>query len=96
MEENLVFQRVDGADKGKLVLYTLSTCMWCKMTKSFLKDMGVCYEYVDVDTLKGAERDAAKKEVRKWNPDGSYPTLVINDTEAVSGFNEQKIREKLK
>jgi len=89
-------QRVEGTDKGKIVLYTLSTCMWCRMMKTLLKDMGVGYEYIDVDTLAAEEKDAVKKEIKKWNPDCSYPTLVINEKECVSGFDETEIREKIK
>jgi glutaredoxin len=90
------FQRVEGTDKGRIVLYTLSTCMWCRMAKNLLRDLGVGYEYVDVDTLAAEEKDAVKKEIKKWNPDGSYPTMVINEKEVVSGFDEAEIREKIK
>lgn len=90
------FQRVEGTDKGKITLYTLSTCMWCRMAKNLLRDMGVTYEYIDVDSLSPEEKDAVKKEIKKWNPDGSYPTLVINEKECVSGFDETEIREKIK
>lgn len=90
------FQRVEGTDKGKIVLYALSTCMWCRMAKNLLKDMGVCYEYIDVDTLSAEEKVTVKQEIKKWNPGGSYPTLVINEKECVSGFDEAEIREKIK
>ena len=90
------FQRVEGADKGRIVLYTLSTCMWCRMAKNLLKDLGVSYEYVDVDTLAGEERDEVKKEIKRWNPEGSYPTIVINDAECVSGFDEVELKGKIK
>jgi len=92
----VTFQRVDGTDKGKVVLYTLSTCMWCKMAKNLLRDLSVGYQYVDVDQLQGDEKEAVKKEIRRWNPDGSYPTIVLNDTDALCGFDETEIREKLK
>ena len=90
------FVRVEGSDKGRIVLYTLSTCMWCRMAKNLLKDMGVGYEYIDVDTLSAEEKDSVKKEIKKWNPDGSYPTMVIREEASVSGFDEQEIREKIK
>lgn len=92
----MTFQRMEGTQKGRIVLYTLSTCMWCRMAKNLLRDLGVGYEFVDVDQLQGEEKDAAKKEIRRWNPDGSYPTIVINDAVAVCGFDETEIREKLK
>jgi glutaredoxin-like protein NrdH len=91
----VAFQHVEGTDKGRILVYALSTCMWCRMAKNLLKDLGVGYEYVDVDLLPVEEKDVVKKEIRKWNPDGSYPTIVINDKECVSGFDETEIKEKI-
>ena len=93
---DVTFNRVEGTDKGRIVVYTLSTCMWCRMAKNLLHDLGVGYEYIDVDSLQSDEKDAVKKEIKKWNPDGSYPTIVINDKESISGFDEAEIREKIK
>ena len=92
----MTFQAVQGSDKGKIVLYGLSTCMWCRMAKDLLQEIGVAFSFVDVDTLEGAEKDLAKQEIRKWNPQVSYPTIVINDHECISGFDETEIREKMK
>ena len=36
----------------RLLVYALSTCVWCKLTKQFLNDNNVEYEYVDVDLLE--------------------------------------------
>ena len=86
---------VDGKKNGNIMLYALSTCVWCKMTKKLLGDLGVDFSYVFVDLLQGADRDAAMGEVKRWNPSGSFPTLVIND-QSIVGFQEDKIREALK
>jgi glutaredoxin-like protein NrdH len=92
----VTFQRVEGTDKGKIILYTLSTCMWCRMAKNLLHDLGVGYAYIDVDTLPTEEKAEVKKEIKRWNPEGSYPTIIINDNLCVSGFDETEIREKIK
>ena len=92
----MTFTRVEGEDKGKIVVYALSTCMWCRMAKKLLQELGVAYEFVDVDLLADEEKEAAKEEIRRWNPDKSYPTIVINDKDSVSGFDEAEIREKVK
>lgn len=86
---------VNGKKNGQIMLYALSTCVWCKMTKQLLTDLGVDYSYVFVDLLEGASREAAIKEVAHWNPSGSFPTLVINNRSIV-GFQEGQIREALK
>ena len=87
---------VDGKEASKVMLYTLSTCVWCKRTKALLKDLGVAYDYIDVDLLTGDEEEAVVKEIKKHNPDCSFPTLVINDSQCIVGFKEDEIREALK
>ena len=88
----MTFQHVEGQAQEKIVLYTLSTCMWCRMTKALLKEIGVAYSYVDVDTLERREQEQVKAEIRRWNPSGSYPTIVIDDREVISGYDEAELR----
>ena len=57
---------VDGKKNGNIMLYALSTCVWCKMTKKLLGDLGVDFSYVFVDLLRGADRDMAMGEVKRW------------------------------
>ena len=81
---------------GKLMLYALSTCVWCRKTKKLLDDLGVDYDYLDVDLIKGVGKKAAINSLKKHNPDCSFPTLVINDQRCIIGFKEEEIREALK
>jgi len=86
---------VDGENKGKVMLYALSTCGWCRKTKALLNELGVEYDFTDVDLLKGAEQDAAVEEIKKYNPDCNFPTMVIEDKKCIVGFKEDEIREAL-
>ena len=86
---------VDGKNAGPVMLYALSTCVWCKMTKKLLTDLGVAFDYTFVDLLQGAEQDATIKEVKTVNPSCSFPTLVVNG-QCIVGYQEAKIREALK
>jgi len=86
---------VSGENKGKLVLYALSTCGWCRKTKRFLDSLGIEYYYVDVDLLQGQERKSALNEVRKWNPRRSFPTIVVNNQTCITGYNEDEILEAI-
>ncbi len=88
-------QHVEGQDKGKLVLFALSTCGWCKKTRALIEDLNADYDYVYVDLLKGEERDEAVEMVKKWNPQVSFPTLVVNDEKCIVGFKEDEIREAI-
>ncbi len=88
-------KHVDGANKGKVVLYTLSTCIWCKKTKKLLGELKVAYDYVDVDQLQGKDGDAADAVVQKWNPNASYPTMIINDKVCIPGYNPDAVKKEL-
>ena len=76
-------------------LYALSTCGWCKKTKELLDTNGVEYDLVYVDLLDGDEKETILAEVCKWNPRASFPTVVVNESESVAGFKEERLRELL-
>ena len=90
----MAVEHVSGRDVGQVMLYALSTCVWCKKTKRLLDELGVAYDYEYVDFLQGDERTEAMDTVRQWNPSCSFPTLVIND-KCIVGFRENEIREAL-
>jgi glutaredoxin len=89
----MVIEHVAGKHRGTVMLYALSTCGWCARTKDLLKELGVEFDFAYVDLLDGMEQDDAMDQVEKWNPSGSFPTLVINDKKSIVGFKEQEIRE---
>ena len=80
--------------ENQVKMYSLSTCSHCKATKKLLNDCEVKYEFQDVDLLQGEERAAILEEVRKWNPNCSFPTIIIGD-KVIVGFKEKEIREVL-
>jgi len=88
-------EHVKGENKGKIMLYALSTCGWCKKTKKFLDYLGVEYNYIYLDHLEGNEKERTVEEIMKWNPRCSFPTLVINNKKCIVGFKEEKIKEAL-
>jgi glutaredoxin-like protein NrdH len=88
------FEHVFGKDKGKITLYALSTCIWCKKTKELLSSLGVTFDYIYVDLLKGDDRDRAVEVVKHFNSSVSFPTLVIGG-KSIVGFREKDIKEAL-
>ncbi|MEK6743126.1 MAG: glutaredoxin family protein [Nitrospirota bacterium] len=78
----------------KIKLYTLSTCSHCLKTKKFFNENGIEAEVTDVDLLTGEEREKIMNEVRKLNPDCTFPTICIDDNVLV-GFNEERILKAL-
>lgn len=80
--------------KPPVKMYTLSTCHHCKAAKKFLGDCGIAFEFTDVDLLSGAQREAILEEVRRYNPQCSFPTILIGD-QVIVGNDEAKIRQAL-
>jgi glutaredoxin-like protein NrdH len=89
-------EHVTGKNAGRVMLYALSTCIWCRKTRQLLTDLGIEYDYTYVDLLQGEDRENTMAMVEKWNPDGSFPTMVLNDDKCIVGFKEQEIKEALK
>jgi glutaredoxin-like protein NrdH len=86
-------KHIEGKKKGNIMLYALSTCVWCKKTKRLLNELGVDYHFVDVDLAVPEEKEKINQKVLKWNPSGSYPTIVIDDQQCIVGYDPEKIKE---
>ena len=78
----------------KVKIYTLSTCSHCKAAKKFLNENQIIFDATDVDLLQGADREAALNEVIQFNPQRSFPTIIIGK-KIIVGFKEKDIREAL-
>ena len=79
---------------GKVMLYALSTCSHCRNTKKFLDDNNIVYDYVYVDQTGGDERKALIEEVKEYNSNLTFPTLIIGD-KVIIGFREDEIKGAL-
>jgi len=80
--------------ENSVKMYSLSTCSHCKATKKLLDECTVAYEFTDVDLLKGKERAAILEDVKKFNPNCSFPTIIIGD-KVIVGYKEKEIKEAL-
>jgi glutaredoxin-like protein NrdH len=76
-------------------IYSLSTCSHCKAAKRLLDKCTVHYDVTDVDLLDGTERAAILEDIRKYNPECSFPTIIIGGR-VIAGYNEQQILDALK
>lgn len=79
--------------KKKVRLYSLSTCPTCKQVKKFLDQHNIKYELTEVDLLDSGEQWLISKEVKRYNPAVTYPTLVVE--EVILGLDEEAIKEAL-
>ena len=89
-------QHNSGRSDKKIMLYALSTCPWCNKTKRLLDELGVAYDFIDVDLLDEKEDAIVSAEIAKHTPDQSFQILVIDDKRVIQGFDEEEIRNELK
>ncbi len=87
--------KVPGEESHHIMLYALSTCVWCQKTKKLLNDLGVAYDYVDVDRFSGEARKEAVEKLKACNPRSSFPTVVIDNVTCINGYKVDEIREAL-
>ena len=57
------YEHVDGREKGKIVLYALSTCVWCRRTKKLLGELGVAYDFVFIDQKSSEEKELYNAQI---------------------------------
>jgi len=79
----------------KVFMYALSTCAWCKLTKNFLKDNDIEYEYVDVDLSSREDRERIRGDILKRGGRLSYPVIIIDDRILINGFRKEEMKEAL-
>jgi glutaredoxin len=89
-------KKITGKNKNhKVLVYALSTCVWCKKTKQLLKDSGIEYEYADIDLCSSSEQEEIRKDIAKHGGYISFPTVIVDDKTIITGFREDKIKEAL-
>jgi glutaredoxin-like protein NrdH len=90
------FSKVSGQKrKHKVVLYALSTCAWCKMTKQFLEDNNVEFAYVYVDLCEEEDKQKIRQQIQSKGGPLSYPTIIVDDNMLITGFRADKLKEAL-
>jgi glutaredoxin len=88
--------KVSGKNsKHKVLMYAISTCAWCKMTKKFLKDNNIEYEYVDVDLCEDGDKEKIRQNILDKGGSLSYPTIIIDNKTLITGFRKDKLTEAL-
>ena len=75
-------------------VYSLSTCSHCKDTKEFLDQCGIDYDCVEIDKLDPEKRRKFLEEVKRFNPQCSFPTVVAGD-KVIVGFKQDELKEAL-
>jgi glutaredoxin-like protein NrdH len=95
--EAVEFAIVQGEREGPdLALFSLSTCAFCRQAMDYLMEVGVSFRWVYLDQLDFDLKREVKKELKtRFHDLPVFPVLVIDDSEALSGFVEEKWTERL-
>ncbi|MFX0133619.1 MAG: glutaredoxin family protein [Candidatus Hodarchaeota archaeon] len=88
------FTTVPGKyDKHQVKIYTISTCMWCKLLKRKLKDNKIKYSYLDIDLLPLSDKTQVKSRLREYRRILAFPMMFVNDVFIPNQDIDSKIRE---
>ena len=86
-------QSVEGKKDNNVTIVTLSTCMWCKKCKSFLREKDMKYKYVDVDKIPPNDKAKILNHLKEsYQSRIAYPFLIC-DKGHVVGYDPQKYEE---
>jgi len=78
----------------EISLITLSTCFFCSTLKKRLDEKGFVYTYTDIDLLPDEVQQNRMEEIRKFNPEETFPIVIIGN-KAIVGFQEERIKKEL-
>ncbi|MGC9521706.1 MAG: glutaredoxin family protein [Anaerolineae bacterium] len=79
----------------KVLLYALSTCIWCRKTRQLLEDEDIEFDFVYVDLVDADEREAAREHIRRFSDRTSFPATIFDDEDIIIGYKPDAIKERL-
>ncbi|MFC1803246.1 glutaredoxin family protein [Thermoproteota archaeon] len=89
------YTTIHGANKEhNVTVYSLSTCPHCFAAKKFLKDKGISFDYMDVDTSTRDEKKEITLFLKRNTLPFAFPVIVIDD-KIVIGFKKEEIEALL-
>jgi glutaredoxin len=77
-----------------VLMYTLSTCPWCRKAKKYFTDQNIPFQYIDYDLQSVQEQEKIEQEMKKRSGPLSFPWVLIGD-DLVVGWNPGKYAELL-
>lgn len=90
-------ESVEGSrNEPRLMVFSLSTCGFCKRAMEFLREKGFAFDYLHLDQIPSEEKARLKEEFKsEFGVSLAFPTLLIDGKDVIIGFIEAKWKEKL-
>jgi glutaredoxin len=88
MFDYINFETQEGENRErKITLLGLTTCSFCKRAKSFLDENKLGYDYLFLDKIDPEMKKRMKNEFsERYGKRLSYPTLIMENGELLTGF----------
>lgn len=78
------------------MVYSLSTCAFCRRAIGWLKEQGVQFRFAHIDLIDIDLKRALKQELKeRFENIVVFPIMVVDDARAYSGFTESVWAEAL-
>jgi glutaredoxin 3 len=74
---------------SKILLFSTSTCSWCRRAKRYFKDRGVPFKEINIERNPEAARDIARKTGQT-----GVPVIKIG-SKWIVGFDRERIEKEL-
>jgi len=77
----------------KIIVYTLSTCPWCRKTKNYFAEHNIPFTYIDYDLADEATQKKISNELDAAGATG-FPFVKIGE-EVISGYQPERYSSAL-
>ena len=79
----------------KPIMYALTTCLHCKNTKNFLEENHYEVTVIHLDDYCDSQRSDLMEKVRKYNPRGTFPVVLMPNGKVIVGFRKLLLQEAM-
>ena len=76
-------------------MYALTTCLHCKNTKKFLEENHYEVTVIHLDDYCDSQRSDLMEKVRKYNPRGTFPVVLMPNGKVIVGFRKLLLEEAM-
>jgi glutaredoxin-like protein NrdH len=88
--------KVSGSrQKHTVLMYAISTCIWCKRAKRFLSTHQIEYEYIDVDLISQEDLQHVERDIMDREGQLLFPTIIVDDQMILTNPQEEQLRQVL-